>query len=168
MTTNRLSVLTIRRRHSIPPSIVAGLSLALGLAGACLRLAQAAPADLPSDIPTKFVPLEAAFDFVKREAMIPMRDGIKLHTVILVPKGALGSPMLLTRTPYGASKSAAQTDSTHLTAVLPAGDDVVSVSGYIRVIQDVRGKYGSQGSWNHGGSNRDGSFLGALKFDGDT
>jgi hypothetical protein len=44
------------------------LSLALGLCAACLRLAEAAPADLPSDIPTKFVPVEATFDFVKREA----------------------------------------------------------------------------------------------------
>ena len=34
--------------------------------------------------------------------MIPMRDGVKLHTVILVPKGAKGAPILLTRTPYDA------------------------------------------------------------------
>jgi predicted acyl esterase len=35
--------------------------------------------------------------------MIPMRDGVKLHTVILVPKGAHGAPILLTRTPYDAN-----------------------------------------------------------------
>ncbi len=35
--------------------------------------------------------------------MIPMRDGVKLHTVILVPKGAKGAPILLTRTPYNAT-----------------------------------------------------------------
>jgi predicted acyl esterase len=35
--------------------------------------------------------------------MIPMRDGVKLHTVILVPKGAKGAPILLTRTPYDAT-----------------------------------------------------------------
>jgi uncharacterized protein len=34
--------------------------------------------------------------------MIPMRDGVKLHTVILVPKGAKHAPILLTRTPYSA------------------------------------------------------------------
>ena len=39
--------------------------------------------------------------------MIPMRDGVKLHTVILVPKGASGAPILLTRTPYNATTSPA-------------------------------------------------------------
>ena len=43
------------------------------------------------------------FDYVKRDVMIPMRDGVKLHTVILVPKGAKHAPILLTRTPYNAT-----------------------------------------------------------------
>ena len=42
--------------------------------------------------------------FERRDVMIPMRDGVKLHTVIVVPKGAKGAPILLTRTPYDATE----------------------------------------------------------------
>ena len=44
--------------------------------------------DLPSEIPAKFKPTNDGFDYTRRDVMIPMRDGVKLHTVILVPKGA--------------------------------------------------------------------------------
>ncbi len=54
---------------------------------------------LPSETPAKFAPVTGTFDYVKREVMIPMRDGVKLHTVIVVPNGAKGAPILLTRTP---------------------------------------------------------------------
>src|SRR5262249_61972461 len=57
---------------------------------------------LPSEIPAKFTPTNDGFDYVKRDVMIPMRDGVKLHTVILLPKGAQRAPILLTRTPYDA------------------------------------------------------------------
>ena len=43
---------------------------------------------LPSDTPATFVPASESFDYVKRDVMIAMRDGVKLHTVILVPQGA--------------------------------------------------------------------------------
>src|SRR5512141_1118931 len=62
---------------------------------------------LPSEMPATFVPTNDGFDYVRREVKIPMRDGVKLHTVILVPKSALGAkkaPILLTRTPYDADK----------------------------------------------------------------
>src|SRR5947209_1714027 len=59
---------------------------------------------LPSEIPAEFKPVKDSFDYTKRSVMIPMRDGVKLHTVILIPKGARGAPMLLTRTPYNAHK----------------------------------------------------------------
>jgi uncharacterized protein len=39
------------------------------------------------------------YDYVKREVMIPMRDGVKLYTVIAIPKGATHAPIVLTRTP---------------------------------------------------------------------
>ena len=42
--------------------------------------------------------------------MIPMRDGVKLHTVIMVPKGAHDAPMLLTRTPYNATGMVTKTE----------------------------------------------------------
>ena len=43
---------------------------------------------LPSETPATFAPATDGFDYVRRDVMIPMRDGVKLHTVILVPKGA--------------------------------------------------------------------------------
>ena len=59
---------------------------------------------LPSETPAKFEPTTDSFDHVKRDVMIPMRDGVKLHTVVLIPKGVSGRPILLTRTPYNASE----------------------------------------------------------------
>jgi uncharacterized protein len=100
-----------------------------------------------SDIPKTFtVPLDA-FDYAKREVMIPMRDGVKLHTVIVVPKGAKYAPILLTRTPYDASHRVVRNNSPHMLASLPEGDAVFVTDGYIRVFQDVRGKYGSEGDY---------------------
>ena len=49
--------------------------------------------DLPSEIPAKFEPTRYGFDFERRDVMIPMRDGVKLHTVILVPKGTQRAPV---------------------------------------------------------------------------
>jgi putative CocE/NonD family hydrolase len=82
--------------------------------------------------------------------MIPMRDGVKLHTVIVVPKGAKSAPILLTRTPYNANTQLGHADSPHLGPILEGYDNAVEViveGGYIRVVQDVRGKYGSEGDY---------------------
>jgi putative CocE/NonD family hydrolase len=100
-----------------------------------------------SDIPKTFTAPTTSQDYVKREVMIPMRDGVKLHTVIVVPKGAKNAPILLTRTPYNASKRTARIDSPHMLAILPQGDEVFVEGGYIRVFQDVRGKYKSEGDY---------------------
>ncbi|MGO4885145.1 MAG: CocE/NonD family hydrolase [Bryobacteraceae bacterium] len=105
---------------------------------------------LPSEIPDKFVEHTESFDYVKRDVMIPMRDGIKLHTVILVPKGANRAPILLTRTPYDASAMTSRAASSHPGPILADYDnatDVIVEGGYIRVIQDVRGKHGSEGDY---------------------
>ena len=51
--------------------------------------------DYPSETPAKFALATNTFDYIKRDEMIPMRDGVKLHTVIVVPKGAKGAPILL-------------------------------------------------------------------------
>jgi putative CocE/NonD family hydrolase len=82
--------------------------------------------------------------------MIPMRDGVKLHTVILIPKGAKGAPILFTRTPYDATALTSNRLSAHLGPSLYGYDnatDVIVEGGYIRVVQDVRGKYGSEGDY---------------------
>ena len=104
---------------------------------------------LPSETPQKFEPTNDGFDHLRREVMIPMRDGVKLHTVILVPKGAKNAPILLTRTPYDASGMTSK-GSAHLAANLEGYDnatDVIVEGGYIRVVQDIRGKYGSEGDY---------------------
>jgi putative CocE/NonD family hydrolase len=119
------------------------------LAASLLALVAAGPTPpLQPDIPAKFEPPTQLADFERREAMIPMRDGVKLHTVILVPKGASHAPMLLTRTPYNASKHAMRTEGNALAAVLPISDDQLAADhGYIRVFQDIRGKYKSEGDF---------------------
>jgi uncharacterized protein len=99
------------------------------------------------DIPKAFTAPAADYDYVKREVMIPMRDGVRLHTVILVPKNARDAPILLTRTPYNASKRAARNHSPHMLAAVPQGIDVFAADGYICVFQDVRGKYKSEGDY---------------------
>ena len=100
-----------------------------------------------SDIPASFTAPTAGADYVKRVEMIPMRDGVRLYTVIVTPKGAHDAPILLTRTPYDAAKRAARSDSLVMREILPQGDGVFVDGGYIRVFQDVRGKYGSEGDY---------------------
>jgi putative CocE/NonD family hydrolase len=105
---------------------------------------------LPSETPARFEPVTDSWDYARREVMIPMRDGVKLHTVILVPKGAHGAPILLTRTPYDADRLTRHETSAHLGPSLQGYDnatDVIVEGGYIRVVQDVRGKYGSEGDY---------------------
>ncbi len=101
----------------------------------------------PSDIPATFTPPIDARDYVKREVMIPMRDGVKLHTVIVYPKGVTNAPIVLTRTPYDASGRANRMDSPHILSTLPLADEPFVKAGYIRVYQDIRGKYGSEGDY---------------------
>ncbi len=120
--------------------------------GSVLAQAPQAPQypSLPSETPAKFTPPVDAFDYARREVMIPMRDGVKLHTVILVPKGARRAPMLFTRTPYNATDLTSHAQSAHLGPILQGYDNAVEViveGGYIRVVQDIRGKYGSEGDY---------------------
>jgi putative CocE/NonD family hydrolase len=134
-------------------------AVCLSIAAACLALSVSGQAgaqepakpqypDYPSEMPAKLVQSTASFDYDRREAMIPMRDGVRLHTVILVPKGAHSAPILLTRTPYSANMLTSHTASSHLGPILYGYDnatDVIIEGGYIRVVQDIRGKYGSEG-----------------------
>jgi uncharacterized protein len=105
---------------------------------------------LPSEMPARIEPVTTSFDYDRRVAMIPMRDGVHLHTVILVPRGAKRAPILLTRTPYDADGLTNHAASAHLGPTLSGYDnatDVILEGGYIRVVQDVRGKYGSEGDY---------------------
>ncbi|REN18852.1 glutaryl-7-ACA acylase, partial [Mycobacterium tuberculosis] len=60
---------------------------------------------------------------------------------------ARNAPILLTRTPYDAANRAKRMDSPNMRDILPQGDEVFVDGGYIRVFQDIRGKYGSEGDY---------------------
>ncbi len=121
-------------------------AIAMLLAAAVASGARAAGPP-PGDAPAGFTPKTDTFDFVKREEMIPMRDGVRLKTFILVPKGAKDAPMMLDRTPYNASNRVLRFNSPNLAAVVPPMMDTAVAAGYIIVYQDVRGKYGSEGDY---------------------
>jgi len=99
----------------------------------------------PDIVPGYEAPQERA-DYIKRVVMIPMRDGVRLHTVIVVPKGASKAPIILTRTPYNADGRAKRNGSPYMKSSLPQGDEEFG-RDFIRVFQDVRGKYGSEGEY---------------------
>jgi hypothetical protein len=77
--------------------------------------------------------------FQKIEAMIKMRDGIRLYTMIFVPKDMNEPlPFLLTRTPYGIGGAP---------NVLNGYLKELTDDGYIIVFQDIRGRYKSEGKF---------------------
>jgi putative CocE/NonD family hydrolase len=82
-------------------------------------------------------------EYVRTEAMIPMRDGVKLHTVILRPADSETTgpalPILMSRTPYGVAGYSAR--------IVEYGKPELAVSGYIFVAQDIRGRYVSEGQF---------------------
>ena len=104
------------------------------------------PATQISEIPDKFVMPEPQKDYLKRIEMIPMRDGVRLYTVIIIPKGARDAPIILTRTPNGTGRSVSN-DNPSMEALLRVADIEFARARYIRVFQDVRGKYGSEGAF---------------------
>jgi hypothetical protein len=133
-------------------AFIALIVLAISAAGQSNSSAPAQPAypNYPSETPATLTPAAGSFDYVRREAMIPMRDGVKLYTIILAPKGAKRAPILLTRTPYSAKDLTSHAASSHLGPILYGYDnatDVIVEGGYIRVVQDIRGKYGSEGDY---------------------
>jgi putative CocE/NonD family hydrolase len=128
---------------------LAVLGMTATLAGA--QTGEVKPAPSPatqiSEIPDKFVMPEAQKDYVKRIEMIPMRDGVRLYTVIIIPNGAKEAPIILTRTPNGTG-SYLSNDKPSLLEELPrVGDIEFARAGYIRVFQDIRGKNKSEGAF---------------------
>lgn len=112
--------------------LVLSLSLSMGRVQA---------ADAPADANTAWV----AEHYTKFEYRIPMRDGVRLHTRVYLPKDESQAwPILLTRTPY---------------SLKPYGVDIypdaggsfktLAMDGFILVTQDVRGRYGSEGQFVH-------------------
>jgi len=138
--------------HTPPP--LAALGVALALSSAALSSA-APPASAPStpvtpmtpDIAPDYDPVRPDADYIRRVVMVPMRDGVKLYTVILMRKGAQNGPILLSRTPYDAHGMTNRSASQTLTEVLPVMDAEFVQDGYIRVYQDIRGLHRSEGSF---------------------
>lgn len=118
---------------------------------ALLAMATGAPGQTPPmtpDIPAKAVPVATPqADYIRREVMIPMRDGKKLFTVIVMRKGVADAPILLTRTPYNAAKATSRNPSQKIEEILQVSDAEFVNDGYIRVYQDVRGRNGSEGDY---------------------
>jgi putative CocE/NonD family hydrolase len=80
--------------------------------------------------------------FDKTDVMIATRDGVKLHTEIYAPKNATGTlPIILERTPYGIAD-----DDKGYSRKLAAYEEMIP-DGYIFVFQDIRGRYGSEGTF---------------------
>jgi putative CocE/NonD family hydrolase len=107
------------------------LVLVLGLLAAVCVWRTAEPQDAKKPSPDQKLDV--------REVMIPMRDGVKLHTLILSPKTIVEPlPIIMSRTPYGIAGSARRLGGSYK----ELADD-----GYIFVFQDIRGRFGSEGTF---------------------
>ena len=123
---------------------------ALFLAFAALPLmAQAAPPldPMASDKVASYDWVRPEADYVRREVMVPMRDGTKLFTVIVMRKGTKDAPILLSRTPYNATGHTSRNRSQKIEEILPVMDAPFVNDGYIRVYQDIRGMQKSEGDY---------------------
>lgn len=120
--------MSLRWKIPVCASIVASL---LGIAGAQQPAPPASPA-------TAAAPKAPVFDF--QEVMIPMRDGVKLQTVILRQLGVQGPlPILLKRTPYGVPDKAP--------GEIPPNLKELAADGYLYVMQNIRGRFKSEGKF---------------------
>jgi putative CocE/NonD family hydrolase len=94
---------------------------------------------------TTFAQTDSFTLYRKKTAMIPMRDGVKLFTVIMSPVGNTKPlPILIQRTPYGADWNLPEGGEIDLSS--RASFTGLAKEGYIFVFQDIRGKYKSEGS----------------------
>ena len=124
------------------------LAVSLLLASPPAIAQQVAPVTpMTPDVVAHYEQVLPSADFVRREAMVPMRDGTKLYTVMVMKKGAAHAPILLSRTPYDAHASAHRTASQRGVDILEAMDAEFFDDGYIRVYQDIRGMHRSEGEY---------------------
>jgi hypothetical protein len=113
---------------------VRALATTLGLA--ITLFVSIAPAQTPYDVKAHYV---------KREVYIPMRDGVKLFTIVYSPKDTTDRyPLLMTRTAYGIAPYGPD----QYRAVLGPNNEFAK-EGYIFVYQDTRGKFKSEGEFVH-------------------
>jgi uncharacterized protein len=86
-------------------------------------------------------PVHHAFpEYERQEVMIPMRDGVKLHAIVLKPVNPPGSlPFLMDRTPYGV-------DGTTMASFFGSRPELARAQ-YIYVAEDIRGRFESEGQF---------------------
>ncbi|GHC94363.1 CocE/NonD family hydrolase [Novosphingobium pokkalii] len=130
-------------------SLVTASFLTLALAAPALAqgAASAPVTPMTPDVIAHFDQVLPSADFIRREVMVPMRDGTKLYTVIVMKKGTKGGPILLSRTPYDAYGSTHRVASQRIVDILEAMDAEFAEDGYIRVYQDIRGMHRSEGTY---------------------
>jgi uncharacterized protein len=107
-----------------------------------------APIPRGGDIPQRFDAPRAEFQYIRREVRIPMRDGVKLYAVLIIPRLPGKFPIMLDRTPYSADKATERGGFGPLpeNILSPLNAELVR-AGYIVAIEDVRGKYKSEGEY---------------------
>ena len=107
-----------------------------------------APSDKSGDIPLQFEAPRNEFQYVRREIRIPMRDGAKLYAVLIIPKEPGKLPIMLDRTPYSADKATSRGGFGPWpeNILSPLNAELVR-AGYIVAVEDVRGKYKSEGDY---------------------
>jgi putative CocE/NonD family hydrolase len=85
-------------------------------------------------------PSEVEKHFAHTEAMVPMRDGVRLHTSIYTPTGVKGPlPILFLRTPYGIKGAPERAFKGYLAEL--------ATEGFIFAFQDIRGRFQSEGQF---------------------
>jgi hypothetical protein len=104
-------------------------------AGLLISVVAARAQEAPQKGPSK--------EYTRSEAMVPMRDGVKLHVVILRPVGSESGgeplPFLMERTPYGTDNASPKN--------VAISKPELAASGYIFVFGDIRGRYQSEGTF---------------------
>ena len=119
-----------------PAKLIVILCFATALIALCVAPQHARAARAQSSL------LDVSQLFTKMDVMIPMRDGVRLHTEIYVPKNASGPlPFLITRTPYGTND-----DAKGYSRIFNIYQEMIP-EGYIFVMQDIRGRYKSEGKF---------------------
>src|SRR5260370_19985218 len=112
----------IEKTFPVPRLLPAIITLFIFSGLATAQTPQPSPT-LPPETPAQFQPTNDRFEYTRRDVMIPMRDGVKLHTVIILPNGARRAPILLTRTPYNATALTSHAASSHLGPILQGYDN---------------------------------------------
>ncbi len=107
----------------------------------------AAPPGSGGDIPQHFTPVLGSYDYDRRDVMIPMRDGVSLHAVLIVPHAVHHGPIMLDRTPYSAKEMTGRLETPHVSELTRGLYRDLVENGYILAFEDVRGKYGSGGDY---------------------